>query len=243
MSLAAVFLLAWPCLAGSRPGPFLENENLRADFAGVRLVALTDLKSGFQLRLSDESFSLTVDGEKLGTGSLRLDGFNLNRSILSITYKGLRHKVNVLYELRPGWRFLTKQIAVEPTPLKDLRIAEVKGFAAGMERLMMVLTKSGKLVMPDIRPMLFIATNGLAAQQWAFTTANVLRLKGFRVEIDYLQRSLKAQMREANRQEARYALVIGETELQAKSARLKNMQTGEEKSVSLDQIGSALTTS
>jgi histidyl-tRNA synthetase len=138
--------------------------------------------------------------------------------------------------LAGGGRYdiLVEELGGKPTP--------GVGFAAGMERLMMVLTKSGKLVMPDMRPMLFIATNGLAAQQWAFTTANVLRLKGFRVEIDYLQRSLKAQMREANRQEARYALVIGETELQAKSARLKNMQTGEEKSVSLDQIGSALTT-
>lgn len=138
--------------------------------------------------------------------------------------------------LAGGGRYdiLVEELGGKPTP--------GVGFAAGMERLMMVLTKSGKLVMPDIRPMLFIATNGLAAQQWAFTTANALRLKGFRVEIDYLQRSLKAQMREANRQEARYALVIGETELQAKSARLKNMQTGEEKSVPLDQIGGALTT-
>lgn len=138
--------------------------------------------------------------------------------------------------LAGGGRYdiLVEELGGKPTP--------GVGFAAGMERLMMVLAKSGTVPAPDIRPVLFIATNGVAAQQWAFATANVLRLKGFRVEIDYLQRSLKSQMREANRLEARYALVIGETELQAKSARLKNMQSGEEKAVALDQIESALTT-
>jgi histidyl-tRNA synthetase len=115
------------------------------------------------------------------------------------------------------------------------------GFAAGMERLMMVLAKSGTLPSLETQPVLFIAANGIAAQQWAFAAAAKLRMRGFRTEIDYLQRSLKAQMREANRQQARYALVIGETELQANSANLKNMQTGEEKAVALDQLESALT--
>jgi histidyl-tRNA synthetase len=115
------------------------------------------------------------------------------------------------------------------------------GFAAGMERLMMVLSKSGTLPSLETQPVLFIAASGIAAQQWAFAAAAKLRTRGFRTEIDYLQRSLKAQMREANRQQARYALVIGETELQANSANLKNMQTGEEKAVALDQLESALT--
>ncbi|HCA78128.1 MAG TPA: histidine--tRNA ligase [Bacteroidetes bacterium] len=138
--------------------------------------------------------------------------------------------------LAGGGRYdiLVEELGGKPTP--------GVGFAAGMERLMMVLSKAGKAGMPDVRPVLFIATNGAAAQQWAFTTANALRSKGFRVEIDYLQRSLKAQMREANRMEARYALVIGETELQARSAKLKNMQTGDEEGVALDQIDRALTT-
>lgn len=116
------------------------------------------------------------------------------------------------------------------------------GFAAGMERLLMVLTKSAKAPQPDVQPVLFIATSGAAAQNWAFTAANMLRSKGIQVEIDYLQRSLKAQMREANRQEARFALVIGETELESKKARLKNMKSGEETTVAFDELESALRT-
>jgi len=139
--------------------------------------------------------------------------------------------------LAGGGRYdiLVEELGGKPTP--------GVGFAAGMERLMMVLTKSGMVPTPDMRPVLFIAANGVTAQQWAFTTATTLRTKGFRVEIDYLQRSLKAQMREANRLGARYALVIGETELQAKSARLKNMQTGAEETVGLDQIERSLASS
>ncbi len=138
--------------------------------------------------------------------------------------------------LAGGGRYdlLVEELGGKPTP--------GVGFAAGMERLMMVLAKAGNVPVQGIRPILFIATNGAEAKRWAFTAANALRIKGFRIEIDYSQRSLKAQMREANRQEARFALVIGETELQAKSARLKNMQTGEEKTVSLDLLERALTT-
>lgn len=114
------------------------------------------------------------------------------------------------------------------------------GFAAGMERLMIVLAKAGKLQRTDTAPVLFIATTGGQAQEWAFVTAASLRSKGIPVEIDYLDRSVKAQMREANRQEARFALVIGETELQSNSAKLKNMQTGEEKVVALDALEHSL---
>jgi histidyl-tRNA synthetase len=114
------------------------------------------------------------------------------------------------------------------------------GFAAGMERLMIVLAKAGSLQSTDTAPALFIATTGGQAQEWAFVTAASLRLKGIPVEIDYLDRSVKAQMREANRQEARFALVIGETELQNNSAKLKNMQTGEEKVVALDALEHSL---
>ena len=137
--------------------------------------------------------------------------------------------------LAGGGRYdiLVEELGGKPTP--------GVGFAAGIERLIMVLAKAAKVQMPDTRPVLFIATNGAAAQRWAFAAANALRSKGFRVEIDYLQRSLKAQMREANRQETRFALVIGDTELQAKSAKLKSMQSGEEQSVALDEIERALT--
>ena len=63
-----------------------------------------------------------------------------------------------------------------------------------------------------------------------------LRRKGICVEVDYLGRSIKSQMREANRQSVQYVIVVGELELKTRTAKLKNMRTGEETTISLDEI-------
>jgi histidyl-tRNA synthetase len=136
--------------------------------------------------------------------------------------------------LAGGGRYdlLVEELGGKPTP--------GIGFAAGMERLMMALAKIGTPLPLDVCPILYIVTTDESSRQWAFTKASSLRRKGLRVEIDYLGRSVKAQMREANRQEARYSVVIGETELKTQKARLKDMKTGEELSVDLDELHSAL---
>jgi histidyl-tRNA synthetase len=136
--------------------------------------------------------------------------------------------------LAGGGRYdlLVEELGGKPTP--------GIGFAAGMERLMMVLAKVGTPLPADLNPILYIVTTDESSRRWAFTKATLLRAKGIRVEIDYLGRSVKAQMREANRQEARYSVVIGETEMQTQHAKLKNMKTGEEALVNLDELQSAL---
>ena len=136
--------------------------------------------------------------------------------------------------LAGGGRYdlLVEELGGKPTP--------GIGFAAGMERLMMVLTKVGPPSPSNVNPILYIVTTDESSRRWAFAKATSLRSKGLRVEIDYLGRSVKAQMREANRQEAQYSMVIGETELQTQHAKLKNMKTGEESLVNLGELQSAL---
>jgi histidyl-tRNA synthetase len=136
--------------------------------------------------------------------------------------------------LAGGGRYdlLVEELGGKPTP--------GIGFAAGMERMMMALTKVGTPLPTDLNPVLYIVTTDESSRRWAFKKASLLRSEGFRVELDYLGRSVKAQMREANRQEAKYSVVIGETELQNQKAKLKNMKTGEEASVILDELQSAL---
>ncbi|MEX1274503.1 MAG: histidine--tRNA ligase [Bacteroidota bacterium] len=114
------------------------------------------------------------------------------------------------------------------------------GFAAGLERLMIVLEKTGAPAGTMRGPDLFIAAIDDPSRRWAFSKTQELRKRGFAVETDFLQRSLKAQMREANRQQARFVMVIGETELQAGAGRLKHMVRGEERTVPLGELESAL---
>ncbi len=63
-----------------------------------------------------------------------------------------------------------------------------------------------------------------------------LRKKNIKSETDYLNRSVKAQMKEANKINAKYVMVIGDEELTNQKAKLKNMSDGIEKEIELNQI-------
>ena len=127
--------------------------------------------------------------------------------------------------LAGGGRYdlLVEELGGKPTP--------GIGFAAGIERLMMVLEKSGTHFFTVPPPDLFFVALDDHARTWSFGKAYELRRSGISAEIDYLARSIKAQMREANRQSARYVLVVGESELASRTGKLKNMKTGEETAV------------
>jgi histidyl-tRNA synthetase len=132
--------------------------------------------------------------------------------------------------LAGGGRYdlLVEELGGQPTP--------AVGFAAGIERILMVLKKLGRDDFPPPPPVLFLIGLDEPSRVWTFLKANELRRKGMSVEVDYLGRSIKAQMREANRQKAQYVVVVGENELQTKTAKIKNMQTGEESATSLDAL-------
>ncbi len=136
--------------------------------------------------------------------------------------------------LAGGGRYdlLVKELGGKPTP--------GTGFAAGIERLMMVVDKRGTNANPESRPRIFLIGLDDASRAWAFVKACTLRKKGISAETDYSARSLKAQMREANRQQAEYVVIIGEQELQSRSAKLKSMQSGEEVVISLDSLEQSL---
>ena len=63
-----------------------------------------------------------------------------------------------------------------------------------------------------------------------------LRKNGFSAEIDFAGRSLKAQMKQANRQNARYSILLGEDEIKNNTVTIKNMQTGEQKQGTIEDM-------
>ncbi len=111
------------------------------------------------------------------------------------------------------------------------------GFAIGLERL--VLMKGEQRIDPAT-PKLFIATIGDLAAERAFVLMSQLQVAGVRVEMDYLGKSLKAQMRRANKLKAEFTIVLGEEELQSGQAQLKNMADSSQIMVSLDDLASLL---
>ncbi len=110
------------------------------------------------------------------------------------------------------------------------------GFAAGIERLFMVMEKQQIPIENEIKPLLFIAAADETGKQWALEQAMALRRAGISCEIDLLGRSLKSQMKEADRQQSRYVVIIGEQELKQGNATAKNMSTGEQTLLALEKF-------
>jgi len=114
------------------------------------------------------------------------------------------------------------------------------GFAAGMERLLMVLEQIEWQPAVEKTPLIFFAPLGETAVLWATQTAQQLRQLGMTVEMDLLNRGLKAQLREANRQQARFAVIVGDNELQSQRAAVRDLVTSQQSDVAFDDLISHL---
>lgn len=115
------------------------------------------------------------------------------------------------------------------------------GFALSIERLLMALEQEG-IELVDEEPLdLFVVTMGDDADRYAVRLLNDLRKQGISVDKDYLNRKIKAQMKQADRLNARYTVVIGDQELEQQRIAIKDMQSGESEEIALDQIGEFFT--
>lgn len=110
------------------------------------------------------------------------------------------------------------------------------GFALGMERLLMEMEYQGIEIPRQGGIDIYIAPIGETADMFAEKLVYQLRDAGINAEKDVMGRSLKSQMKYADKIEATYAVVIGDNEIESNKAVLRNMKTGEEKDVSLDSI-------
>jgi histidyl-tRNA synthetase len=112
------------------------------------------------------------------------------------------------------------------------------GFAIGLDRLTEVcgLEASEFYRKPDI----FVAALGERSGSLAFEWVCALGIEGVRAEMDFSNKSLKAQMKRANRLGAAHVLIVGDDELKQDAAILRNMQTKEQVSVPFDDIVATL---
>ncbi len=111
------------------------------------------------------------------------------------------------------------------------------GFAVGFERLL-ALTAEAPDNNPTRPPDLFIAALGEPAEQLAYRLCNNLRLQGRQVEMDYQSRGLKSQMKRADKLKCRRVLIIGDREIEAQHAEMRDMTTGGQVRISLGDLSS-----
>jgi histidyl-tRNA synthetase len=177
-----------------------------------------------------------------------LDALRLPFDVNHRLVRGLDYYTKTVFEIQPvgegaqsalggGGRYddLIEELGGKPTP--------AIGFAAGMERVVLNL-KRQKIPVPSLTaPPVFIAYLGNEAKLEAVKIASALRKDGIAAIMAAGDRSLKGQLRQANSLGSSYAAIIGEDEVKSGAVTLRNMVTGEQKTVSSAELGGLLTRS
>jgi len=155
--------------------------------------------------------------------------------------RGLDYYTRTVFEIQPeaegaqttlggGGRYddLIEELGGKPTP--------AIGFAAGIERIILNLKKQNVPIPPLPRPQVFIAYVGDEARDEAIKLAATLRKNGIGVIEAIGNKSLKAQLRQANTRSAHYTVIIGEQEVKTGTVILRDMTTAEQKTVPLAEL-------
>ncbi len=125
----------------------------------------------------------------------------------------------------------------------DLLIEEIGGqhtpavgFAAGMERLFIACEELGIDLVEEEMLDVYIVTLGEEARTWGLKHLPKLRKAGLSASMDYIGRSIKAQMKDADRENARHVIIVGGNELAEGKFTLRNMKASEEDSYTFEEI-------
>ncbi|MBQ7624052.1 MAG: histidine--tRNA ligase [Clostridia bacterium] len=172
---------------------------------------------GLKRTLNDTGVPFEID-----TGIVRgLDYYT--KTVFEFVFDGIGAQGTVC----GGGRYdgLIEQLGGAPTP--------AVGFGCGLERLIIAATASGFVFPPEDKDGVFIASADEAGRRAAARFAAELRDAGVPAQTDLCARSLKAQMKQADRCGAAYTLILGEQEAENNSATVKNMATGEQVSCAL----------
>ena len=171
-----------------------------------------------------------------------LDAMNISYSIDPNLVRGLDYYSRTTFEIISsslgaqdaicgGGRYdrLVETIGGKPTP--------GIGFAAGMERILMSINHGNSKESIKI----YIVGLGEKVRPVVAKLTNDLRHNNLSSECDMLRRSMRAQMREANKLGAKYAIIIGDNELQQNRAQLKDLTSGNQEIIDMDSIVSHIT--
>ena len=162
---------------------------------------------------------------------------NINFEIDSSIVRGLDYYTKTVFEFIDeksgltvigGGRYdgLVKELGGSHTP--------AVGFATGIERLVEMFDMANPELITEKNPDLYILSTGNEENKKAIQISEALRDKDVYVENDVLERSFKAQMKYADKLNAKFLLVIGENELSSNKAKIKDMKTGNEIEISLN---------
>ncbi|MBQ9441822.1 MAG: histidine--tRNA ligase [Selenomonadaceae bacterium] len=170
-----------------------------------------------------------------------LQSANVDFEVDSRLVRGLDYYTKTAFEIQytplgaqaavaGGGRYdgLVEEIGGNPTP--------GIGFAMGMERLLIALEKQNLLKSAENKVEVFIVASGADAEIYAFEILTDLRRKNISATMDFAKRTMKAQMKQAAKSGAKFALIIGDDEVISKTVTIKNLETSAQEKISLQDL-------
>lgn len=168
-----------------------------------------------------------------------LDALDIKYKVDPLIVRGLDYYSKTVFEIiNDGitvcgggrYDYLIEQVDGPKTP--------AIGFGMGLERLILTLEQNNIVIPDDTQIDIYVGSIGDEAKIKAIQLVNALREKDYKCECDHMNRSVKAEMKYANKIGAKYTLIIGEDELEAGKAKLKRMSDGETFDCDLNNIES-----
>ncbi len=182
-----------------------------------------DTKRNFESVLS----GLDILGIKYTTDYRLVRGFDY---YTSTTFEVISEDLGAQNAILGGGRYdnLTEQLGGKPSP--------AIGFACGLERLMIILEKNN-FKYPEIKNIkVYISPLGENAVMESMKILFKLREEGIKCDMDFLSRSLKSQLKEANKSGADYTVIVGEEELGKGTVKIKNMKDSTETEIITEEL-------
>jgi histidyl-tRNA synthetase len=172
-----------------------------------------------------------------------LDGLGIEYVIDNRLVRGLDYYTHTVFEIEASSKELGKaNIMCGGGRYNDLvetlggpHIPAV-GFGMGLERVLMILDNEGINLVEDDSIDCFIAPLTENEKPFCLALAQDLRLNGFKVEIDYLNKNLKGNFKQAENKNAKAIIIVGEDELNDQVLTVKNLKTKKEEKIDVDYI-------
>jgi len=172
-----------------------------------------------------------------------LDQLNMDYDLEPKLVRGLDYYTKTVFEvfssdlgaqdaLVGGGRYdgLVELFGGDPTP--------AVGFAGGIERLVLLLEELERIEMEKSGLDVYLATLDRETKRAGLELVQELREIGLKAEIDYLEKSLQGQLGYADRYDAELTAILGPRELSEDEITLRDMETGDQTTVSLDEFSS-----
>jgi len=183
-----------------------------------------------------DHFSLVCEG---------LDAVGIEYELTPTLVRGMDYYTQTAFEVTSG--ALGSQDAIAGGGRYDLLVEELGGsptpavgFAMGMERLLLAMQSiNHPWTQPDSAtntPHVYLVSLGDAAQRWGLEALKTLRSHGIAATTDMQGRSMKAQMKDANRSGAQFTLIVGDQELQNNAFVLRNMSESSEEILPFEEV-------